>query len=116
MHFLTLILEQEESGEVDQAKISAANDRHHRANQFFGSSRNRLMGPPSTPAQVGATTSLAELEASKSSALKGVWTVLYVVRRSSSKGSVDKSIGSATLPFPSDTTIPGKLSVGLTLS
>ena len=104
------MLEQEEGGEVDGAKTAAANDRHQRANQFFGNTRNRLMGPPSTLSQqFGATTPLAELEASKSSALKGVWTILYVVRRSLCKGSVDKSIGSATLPFPSDTTIPGKL-------
>ncbi|KDR77949.1 hypothetical protein GALMADRAFT_1294976 [Galerina marginata CBS 339.88] len=100
----------EASGLTDPARDAAAEERRNRAQRSFGTSVARETATTPTPSlavpqTMGATTSVAELESARLSSTKNTWTIIYNVRRSS-KGPIDKTLGSGTLPFDGETTMP----------
>lgn len=85
-------------------KAAAAAARLERAQKAFGTGAKSLVDR--TNHNTGATTAAAELDGLKTAHTKALWTIVYAFRRSGKAGTVDKGLGSGTLLFSGDTSMP----------
>ncbi|KJA24709.1 hypothetical protein HYPSUDRAFT_53522 [Hypholoma sublateritium FD-334 SS-4] len=104
----------EESGVLDSSKKAAADERHARAQKSFGTNRPSAFIPPSQTQSfqaaqnaIGASTTPGALDTARSISLVSVWTINFHVRTDKAKnGMRDKALGSGSIPFVGDTTMP----------
>lgn len=101
---------------LDSSKKAAADERHARAQKSFGANRPYAFVPPSqtqsfqaAQGSIGASTTPEALDSARSISLVGVWTINFHVQTDKARnGMRDKGLGSGSIPFTGDTTMPGE--------
>ncbi|KAJ7619919.1 kinase-like domain-containing protein [Mycena polygramma] len=94
-------LDNEENGEPEDQQVAASRkERHDKIQRSLGRPLQNVVNQP-----LGASTPLSELEQLKSSAQKGMWTIIVQPHRGATK---DKEMGKSTHVLAGETPMQGK--------